>query len=170
MRGGEGGTARADRFIAAGKRSRWFCRTVIRAIPLSRKALHMQEVTKPDLTDEAAPASPRAADWFWRPWYAKLTWALTLVYWIGLELMIAVPYDQLNIYVVNVMVLLISIFNPITVVAVLGFGFLKAKVACGEWVITPGPLPQRPIIDPYTDPFDSRSGDIHLRHIGVIQD
>ncbi|ALR20082.1 hypothetical protein [Sphingobium baderi] len=132
----------------------------------------MQEFTEPDQMDEAAPQAPsrRAADWFWRPWYAKVTWALTLLYWIGLEGMLAVPFDRLNIYLVNTMVLLIFVFNPISVVAVLGYGFLKAKVACGEWIITPGPPPERPIIDPYTDPFDSRSGDIHLRHIGVIQD
>lgn len=133
----------------------------------------MQDVDQPDPTPEetSSPApSPRAADWFWRPCYAKLTWALTLLYWIGLELMITIPFDQLNIYLVNTMVLLIFVFNPITVVAVLGYGFLKAKVACGEWVIIPGPLSQRPILDPYTDPFDPRSGDMHLRHIGVIQD
>ncbi|MFD2429651.1 hypothetical protein ACFSUK_18940 [Sphingobium scionense] len=137
------------------------------------KALQMQDVDQLDPTPEEtfAPApSPRAADWFWRPWYAKLTWALTLLYWVGLELMITIPFDQLNIYLVNIMMLLIFVFNPITVVAVLGYGFLKAKVACGEWVITPGPPSQRPILDPYTDPFDPRSGDMHLRHIGVIQD
>ncbi|MEE4453477.1 hypothetical protein [Novosphingobium resinovorum] len=114
--------------------------------------------------------SPRAADWFWRPWYAKLTWALTLLYWIGLEGLLTVPFDQLNIYLVNTMVLLIFVFNPITVVAVLGYGFLKAKVACGESVITPGPPSRRPAIDPYTDPSDPRSGLRHLRHIGVIKD
>ncbi|WP_088201770.1 hypothetical protein, partial [Sphingobium sp. Z007] len=99
----------------------------------------MQDVDHIETTKQAAPPSPRAADWFWRPWYAKLTWALTLLYWICLELMITIPYDRLNIYLVNVMVLLIFVFNPITVVAVLGYSFLKAKVACGEWVITPGP-------------------------------
>ncbi|RJG52915.1 hypothetical protein D0Z70_17905 [Sphingobium terrigena] len=137
------------------------------------KALQMQDVDQLDPTPEETPApapSPRAADWFWHPRYAKLTWALTLLYWVGLELMITLPYDQLNIYLVNTMVLLIFVFNPITVVAVLGYGFLKAKVACGEWVITAGPPSQRPILDPYTDPFDPRSGDMHLRHIGVIQD
>jgi hypothetical protein len=134
------------------------------------KALHMQDVDQIDPTPEETLApSPRAADWFWRPWYAKLTWALTLLYWVGLEMMITIPFDQLNIYLVNTMVLLIFVFNPITVVAVLGYGFLKAKVACGEWVITPGPPSQRPILDPYTDPSDPRSGIRHLRHIGVFK-
>jgi hypothetical protein len=136
------------------------------------KALLMQDVDQIDPTPEETPApalSPRAADWFWRPWYAKLYWALALIYWIGLELMITIPFDQLNIYLVNTMVLLILVFNPITVVAVLGYGFLKAKVACGEWVITPGPPSQRPILDPYTDPSDPRSGIRHLRHIGVFK-
>ncbi|MDF0544964.1 hypothetical protein PX699_21680 [Sphingobium sp. H39-3-25] len=133
----------------------------------------MQDVHQLDPTPEETSSptpSPHAADWFWRPWYAKLIWALTLLYWIGLELMIAIPYDQLNIYLANTMVLLIFVFNPITVIAVLGYGFLKAKVACGEWVITPGPPSQRPIGDPYTDPADARSGIRHLRHIGAIKD
>lgn len=133
----------------------------------------MQDLEQLESTPEEAipPApSPRAVNWFWRPWYAKLIWTLTLLYWIGLEGMLTVPFDQLNIYLVNTMVLLIFVFNPITVVAVLGYDFLKAKVACGEWVITPGLPSQRPLVDPTSDPFDMRSGDLHLRHIGVIQD
>ncbi|SER13773.1 hypothetical protein SAMN05518866_105157 [Sphingobium sp. YR768] len=132
----------------------------------------MQEIEQTEeieRTPSTVP-SPQARDWFWCPWYAKLTWALTLLYWIELEVMITIPYDRLNIYLVNMMVLLIFVFNPITVVAVLGYGFLKAKVACGEWVITPGPPSQSPLIDPYTDPSDPRSGLRHLRHIGVIKD
>lgn len=135
----------------------------------------MQDVDQLDPTPEETPAtapSPRAADWFWRPWYAKLTWTLTLLYWVGLELMITIPFDQLNIYLVNTMVLLIFVFNPITVVAVLGYGFLKAKLACGEWTtIATQPLqPPKSLIDPYTDSFDLRSGLKHLRHIGAIKD
>lgn len=114
--------------------------------------------------------SPRVADWFWQPWYAKLYLALMVAYWIGLEIMIAVPYERLNITLANTMVLLIFVFNPITVAATLGYGFLKAKVACGEWVMLSAPPSQRLLIDPYTDPFDCRSGLRHLRHIGVIKD
>lgn len=145
---------------------------MIRAILLSGKALLMQEVTEPGQMDEAAPQapSPRAADWFWRPWYAKLYLALALLYWIGLELMMTIPYDRLNISLANTMVLLIFVFNPVTVIAILGYGFLKAKVACGEWIITPGPPSQRSGIDPYTDPTDPRSGLRHLKHIGAIKD
>ncbi|MFT4055306.1 MAG: hypothetical protein QM681_12435 [Novosphingobium sp.] len=128
----------------------------------------MQDVDRSEAAENMP--SPRAADWFWRPWHAKITWALTLLYWVSLEWMITMPFDRLNIYFVNTMVLLIFVFNPVTVTAVLGYGFLKAKVACGEWVITPGPPSQRPVNDPYTDPCDPRSGEIHLRHIGVIQD
>ncbi|OAN58614.1 hypothetical protein [Sphingobium sp. TCM1] len=132
----------------------------------------MSQVDQAHQTESEIPKepSPRARDWFWHPWYAKLYLALALLYWIGLELMITIPYDRLNISLANVMVLLIFVFNPITVVSVLGYGFLKAKVACGEWIITPGPPSQRSGIDPYTDPTDPRSGDIHFRHIGVIQD
>ncbi|MGE6694718.1 hypothetical protein ACQKE8_19965 [Sphingobium limneticum] len=130
----------------------------------------MQDFDHVEPADEARPPSPRAADWFWRPRYAKLYWVTALLYWIGLEIMIAIPYDRINTSVANTMVLLILVFNPITVVAVLGYGFLKAKVACGEWVIAPGSVPQRPVMDPYTDPSDPRSGLRHLRHVGVIKD
>ncbi|WP_293981887.1 MULTISPECIES: hypothetical protein [Sphingomonadaceae] len=140
------------------------------AILLFGKALHMQDVDHVEPAEEAPPPSPRAADWFWRPWYAKLYMALALLYWIGLELMMATPFDRLNIYLANTMVLLIFVFNPVTVAAVLGYGFLKAKVACGEWVIMSGPPSQKPMIDPYTDPFDIRSGSIYHRHIGLMKD
>ncbi len=137
------------------------------------KALHMQDVDQIDPTPEETLApSPRAADWFWRPWYAKIYWVSALLYWIGLELMITMPYNQWNITLANMMVLLIFVFNPITVVAVLGYGFLKAKIACGEWTtIATQPLqPPKSLIDPYTDSFDLRSGLKHLRHIGAIKD
>ena len=149
-----------------------FFAPAIRAILISEKALRMRQIDKLEQMDQEIPKepSPRAADWFWRPWYAKLYLALALLYWIGLEFMITVPYDRLNIPLANTMVLLIFVFNPVTVIAVLGYGFLKAKVACGEWVITPGPPSRRPGIDPYTDPSDPRSGLRHLRHIGVIKD
>lgn len=136
----------------------------------------MQDVDHVEPAEEATLPSPRAADWFWRPWYAKLYLALAVLYWIGLELMITIPYDRLNIYLANTMVLLIFVFNPVTVIAVLGYGFLKAKVACGEWVVVPG-VPsaheewlRREREAAYTNPADVRSGYRHLRHIGVIKD
>jgi len=154
--------------------------TVIRAdrFPVGRtcaifpegKALQMRDGVHVEQTVEARPPSLRVADWFWRPWYAKLYWVTALMYWIGLEIMITIPYDRINPSVATTMVLLIFIFNPITVVAVLGYGFLKAKVVCGEWVITRGQPSQTPTMDPYTDPFDARSGFCHLRHLGVIKD
>lgn len=125
------------------------------------------EVQLPEI--ERSP-SPRVADWFWQPWYAKLYLALMAAYWIGLEIMIAIPYERLNLTLANTMVLLVLVFNPITVATVLGFGLVKAKVACGDWAITSGQSPQRPLLDPYSDPFDCRSGDLHLRHIGAVQD
>jgi len=116
--------------------------------------------------------SPRAADWLWRPWYAKLFWTSSALYWIGLYALLLVPNDQQNYYVANAMILLIFAFNPITVLVVLGYGFLKAKVACGEWETNAEKAPHSPksLIDPYTDSFDMRSGLRHLRHIGAIRD
>jgi hypothetical protein len=128
-----------------------------------------QPTDQPGTAADAAAASPRAVDWFWRPWYAKVLWVLAALYWAGLYGMLFVPAGQLNRGLAGAMVLLIIGFNPITVIAILGYGFLKAKVACGDWIIVPG-QPPKSLIDPYTDPADARSGTRHLRHIGIIKD
>lgn len=129
------------------------------------------EVTDDTVSETAvdqAP-SPLARDWFWRPLHAKLMWALATIYWIGLYVLLLVPDDRQDYYAASAMILLVFLFNPITVLALLGRGFLRAKVACGDWIAVPG-APRKSLVDPYTDSFDVRSGDLHLRHIGVIND
>lgn len=118
---------------------------------------------------ESLPSSS-IADHFWHPWYAKFYLILMSTYWMALWGMLMVPFAQLSTYLVNAVVLLMFAFNPITFVAILGYGLLKANVACGEWLIIPRDNHQRPLIDPHTDAFDCRSGDLHLRHIGLIHD
>lgn len=116
-------------------------------------------------------SSPRASDWFWRPWYAKSLWALALLYWIGLYAMMLMPTDWLGSTAAGAMILLVFPLNPISVIAILGYGFLKAKVACGDWVMLPG-SPQeyedwdgREHEEAYCNPVDIRSGYLHQQYL-----
>lgn len=115
--------------------------------------------------------SPRASNWFWRPWYAKLLWALSLAYWIGLCAMMLTPVDWLSSFVAGAMILLVFLFNPIAVMAILGYGYLKAKVACGDRIILPGVPPEhaewqrREREAAYLNPVDIRSGYLHQQYM-----
>ena len=115
--------------------------------------------------------SPRAPDWLWCPWYAKSYWILAGIYWAGLYGLLVVPTDQQNYYVANAMILLIFVFNPITVLAVLGYGFLKAKIACGDWIAgSCEPLEhaewlRREREAAYLNPVDVRSGYLHQQYM-----
>lgn len=116
-------------------------------------------------------SSPRASDWFWRPWYAKTLWGVALLYWIGLYATMLMPADWLGSAAAGAMILLVFLLNPISVVAILGYGFLKAKVACGDWIILPGaPLEivewqRREREAAYINPADARSGYMHQDHL-----
>lgn len=115
--------------------------------------------------------SPRASDWFWRPWYAKLLVVIAVLYWVGLYTMLLMPVEWLSGSVTGGMVWLILLFNPFSVIAILGYGFLKAKVACGDWIILPGaPLEivewqRREREAAYINPADARSGYMHQDHL-----
>ena len=121
-------------------------------------------------------SSPRAMDWLWRPWYAKLWWALTLIYWLGLEGLMLLPADHPIFRWFGLIEFLVLIFNPLTVLGVLGHGYMRAKVACGDWEYTSGMTTQlaewkrREQLDAETNPADVRSGVRHLRHLGLIKD
>jgi hypothetical protein len=115
--------------------------------------------------------APQTADWFWKPWYAKALWALAGIYWLGLYAMMLAPAEWLSSSVAGAMILLIFLFNPITVVVILGRGFLKAKVACGDWIIIPGVSPElaelqrRERETAYLNPVDIRSGYLHQQYM-----
>ncbi len=129
--------------------------------------------TMPTPEEQAEPAPLRASNWLWRPWYAKLWWAIVPVYWGGRMASVKLTglasfYDTLAAGYLAVLC------NPFIVLLLLGFGFVRAKLDRGDWVITadvPKPI-VRPgdLSDPYTDPTDPRSGVRHLRHIGVLKD
>ncbi len=116
----------------------------------------------------------RLRDWLWRPWCAKLWWATVPIYWSGRMASIKVA-ALASLYDTLVAGYLSVFCNPLIILLLLGFGFIRAKLDRGEWVITPG-VPawtqRKPgeMLDPYTDPSDPRSGPRHLRHIGVLKD
>jgi hypothetical protein len=132
-----------------------------------------QPVNEPGKRQDAtgASVSPIAADWFWHPWYAKLLWTVAAVYWAGLYGMLLIPDDQHNYYVAGAMILLVFVLNPISVIAILGRGFVKAKVTCGDSIILPGLPPdieewnEREREAAYLNPVDIRSGYLHQQYL-----
>jgi hypothetical protein len=76
------------------------------------------------------PAAPRlkAADWLWRPWYAKAWWAAIPVWWIGMAISTKVApleafYDSAPAGFLNVL------FFPITALMILGVGYAQSWLA-----------------------------------------
>lgn len=68
---------------------------------------------------------PAAADWLWRPWYAKLWWAAIPIYWAGAVASLKVPalaafYDSVPAAYLNML------FFPLTALLVLGLGYARA--------------------------------------------
>ena len=90
---------------------------------------------------KAATAQPRAADWLWRPWYAKLWWATIPIYWAAgaasLKISaLATFYSSAAAGFLNVA------FFPPTALLILGFRFARA------WLDRPlvgDPLPDEEI-------------------------
>lgn len=115
--------------------------------------------------------TPRVSDWFWRPWNAKLLWSCAGIYWIGLYALMLVPSGWLSSSMAGAMVVLAFLFNPISVIVILGRGFLRAKVACGDWVMVPGVPPEvaerqkREREVAYINPVDIRSGYMHQDYL-----
>src|SRR3546814_1738569 len=76
------------------------------------------------------PAAPRlkAADWLWRPWYAKMWWAAIPLWWIGMAASTKVApleifYDGALAGFLNVL------FFPMTALMVLGVGYAQTWLA-----------------------------------------
>ena len=74
---------------------------------------------------EAATAQPKAANWLWRPWYAKLWWAAIPIYWAAAAASLKIPvlatfYNSAAAGFLNVA------FFPPTALLVLGFGLARA--------------------------------------------
>lgn len=80
--------------------------------------------TNKEPVDRAAVGLPRAPDWLWRPWYAKLWWTSIPVWWAGMAAATAVEplakfYDGAAAGFLNVL------FFPVTALMVLGVGYVR---------------------------------------------
>ena len=67
---------------------------------------------------------PVAADWLWRPWYAKLWWAAIPIYWAVAAASLKIPalaavYESAAAGFINIL------FFPPTALLILGFGFAR---------------------------------------------
>jgi len=134
---------------------------------LSRYARHLSE---------AAPVTSRssAAEWLWRPWYAKLWWSAIPVWWIGMAAASANEplerfYDSAAAGFLNVL------FFPLTALLVLGVGFARhwvdGFVATGTGMSADGAdiaaaeeeyLRAFEDLNATTDIYDPRSGAIYV--------
>ena len=74
---------------------------------------------------EAAMQQPKAADWLWRPWYAKLWWAAIPLYWGAAIASLKIPAMS-PIFESAFAGYLNMLFFPFTTLLVLGFGFVHA--------------------------------------------
>lgn len=115
-----------------------------------------------------ATVRPRASDWLWHPWYAKLWWLAIPIYWLGAAASLKIPmlagfYESALAGLLNVL------FFPITALMVLGVGYVRGLFEPIDWSKLEPADPSdrrfyRPRIDPHTDPTDPRSGIIWIGH------
>jgi hypothetical protein len=85
---------------------------------------------------EADIQQPKAVDWLWHPWYAKLWWAAISLYWIAATASLNIPsiwafFESAFAGYLNVL------FFPFTAVLVLGFGFVRAWIDAPEADVGP---------------------------------
>ncbi|WP_239019057.1 hypothetical protein [Sphingobium terrigena] len=121
-------------------------------------------------TDEpVAPAEegvrPRASDYLWRPWYAKLWWAAIPIYWAGMAASLKVPPLQ-DFYASALAGYFNVLFFPMTALMVLGVGYARVVLDRLAEESVPGEPsdhdfgPGRRVgaPPPGFDPLDPRSG------------
>ena len=127
-------------------------------------------------TDRATPnpepgqAGPRASEWLWCPWYAKLWWAAIGLYWAGRLASFWIGFLA-ELYATAAAGWLNIAFYPIIALLALGMGFIRAWMEHRGWAWGPPTddqlFPRRSVggwRDPYSDPLDPRSGPLHWRH------
>lgn len=72
------------------------------------------------------------SDWIWKPWYAKLWWALIPVYWAGAMVarssIVDDFYSSALAGVINVLMF------PPAALLLLGAGYLRERIGPIEWV------------------------------------
>jgi len=129
--------------------------------------------TAADNTQMGGGASmrPKAADWLWHPWYAKLWWAAIAIYWTGMVGSIYSPaLDQFYTSALSGF-LNVAFFPPLALM-VLGLGFTREWFEASDWEFVEPTheqmFPKRSVggmRDPYADPLDPRSGALHWRRV-----
>lgn len=120
---------------------------------------------------EATIQQPKAIDWLWHPWYAKLWWAAIPVYWITVAAALKIPvmwafFETAFAGYLNVL------FFPFTAPLVLGFGFARA------WLDAPTADRGPPLTDEEIDELERLRIEQemlwdppdHLRPVGDIYD
>lgn len=114
--------------------------------------------------------APRASQWLWHPWYAKLWWAGVGLYWTG-KLASFWIVSVGAAYAMAVAGWLNILFYPPTALLVLGLGFVIEWMGYHGWEFGPPtrdrPFPKRSVggfLDPLADPLDPRSPKYSRRH------
>lgn len=123
--------------------------------------------------DEAVQEQPRprASAWLWRPWYAKLWWAVIVVYWAGKVGSFYSP--ALDEFYTSALAGFLNIaFFPPLALMLLGLGYARAWFEWSDWEFVEPTheqmFPKRSVggmRDPYADPLDPRSGPRHWRYL-----
>jgi hypothetical protein len=110
------------------------------------------------------PRRKSAADWLWRPWYAKLYWAGVMGYW-GAFLASWIWALSPSFFKGTSAGYLGLAFHPATALVLLGAGYVKALFYSGEWEWAKqsrDDMRNRRSLtgmsSPYSDPADPRSG------------
>lgn len=122
--------------------------------------------TKQYPSNDAAPVRPRPADWFWRPWYAKLWWAAIPLYWLPAGGPTRI--DALQVFYKSGWALVPNLLLlPITALLFLGFGYFRELLAIGsaasDWYDYDAGEPRRAgFPHPTMDEFDPRSGPLWI--------
>jgi hypothetical protein len=107
---------------------------------------------------DAAAGKLRAADWLWRPWYAKLWWAAIPVYWLGALASLRVEMLE-RFYETALAGYLNVLFYPPVALMMLGVGYAREWMGPIDWSAgPPSSMSRNRILGPHTNPADPRSG------------
>jgi hypothetical protein len=77
--------------------------------------------------------APRAADWLWKPWYAKLWWAAIPIYWLPAGAPLKIDFF-VDFYSSSIAFYLNILFLPVTALIVLGFGYARRLRESDRWI------------------------------------
>lgn len=107
----------------------------------------------------------KASRWYWNPWYARLWWASAVMYWTAFAISFFDITPLARFYESTFAGYLNIVFYPPVILVLLGTGFVRAKIRQGDWIINfenAERNTQGHSTDPYTDPFDPRSGSLYV--------